>query len=318
MRILFVGTGNIGIPTLEWLRKSRHTLIGVVTQPDKPVGRHQVLQLSGIKQIAQREGVPIFQPVKIREAEVQKSLRELDPEVLVVIAYGQILPRSVLDIPSVACLNLHASLLPLHRGAAPIQAAIEAGDAESGIAVMYMAEGLDTGDVLLQQTLRLGRRETGGSLHDRLAQAAPPALEEALELLEHGVAPRMPQENARATYAGKLSREDGEISWSSPIAVDRRVRAMNPWPGAFTWLPVEGGRRKLKVFSVIQSRILSGDAVSGTVLQVERRGILVAAGERSVWLTEVQLEAKRRMRVAEFLRGTSVKVGILFGGSGLP
>jgi methionyl-tRNA formyltransferase len=256
--------------------------------------------------------------VKIREAEVQKSLRELDPEVLVVIAYGQILPRSVLDIPSVACLNLHASLLPLHRGAAPIQAAIEAGDAESGIAVMYMAEGLDTGDVLLQQTLRLGRRETGGSLHDRLAQAAPPALEEALELLEHGVAPRMPQENARATYAGKLSREDGEISWSSPIAVDRRVRAMNPWPGAFTWLPVEGGRRKLKVFSVIQSRILSGDAVSGTVLQVERRGILVAAGERSVWLTEVQLEAKRRMRVAEFLRGTSVKVGILFGGSGLP
>ena len=282
------------------------------------MGRHEEFTVAALKAIAQQAGMPLVQPVKIRESQVQESLRALMPEVIVVIAYGQILPRSVLDIPSMACLNLHASLLPRHRGAAPIQAAIEAGDSHSGMAVMYMAEGLDTGDVLLQQRLRLGRRETGGSLHDRLALMAPQVLGEALDLLEKGLAPRVPQNDVQATYAGKLTREHGEINWESRGAVDRRVRAMNPWPGAYTWLPLQGGLKKLKVFSVIQSRILAEGAASGTVLRVEPRGILVAAGEGTVWLTEVQLEGKRRMRASEFVRGTSIKAGILFGASGLP
>jgi methionyl-tRNA formyltransferase len=317
MRVVFAGTGEIGAPSLEWLLRSAHKVAGVLTQPDKPVGRHQVLQASAIKQIALREGLPVLQPQKLREPAEVRALGEWEPELLVVMAYGQILPLSVLELPTLACLNLHASLLPRHRGAAPIQAAIEAGDKESGVTVMYMAEGLDTGDILLEQRVRLRRRETGGSLHDRLGLLAPTALQAALELLAQGNAPRVPQDNARATYAPKLSREHGLLRWESPGAVDRRVRAMNPWPGAYTVLPGEGAR-KLKVFSTIQSRTPAGDAAGGTVLATEQRGILVAAGERSVWLTEVQLEGKRRLRAAEFLRGNPLSVGIVLGTAGLP
>ncbi len=321
LRIVFAGSGDIGVPTLEWLVRSGHLVAGVVTQPDKPVGRHQELQLSAVKQIALRESLPVQQPLKMRDPAAVEALRALEPDVLVVMAYGQILPRSVLDLPKVACLNLHASLLPRHRGAAPIQAAIEAGDAESGVTVMYMAEGLDTGDILLEKRLGLGRRETGGQLHDRLGLIAPEALAEALELLSSGNAPRVPQEPELVTYARKLSREDGLIEWSSPSAVDRRVRAMNPWPGAYTTLPggtKPGQGRKLKVFSVIQSRTSSGSALPGTVLRAEPRGLLVAAGAKSVWLTEVQVEGKRRLRVAEFLRGTPVVPGIVLGAAALP
>lgn len=317
MRVVFAGTGEIGAPSLEWLLRSGHGVVGVLTQPDKPVGRHQVLQSSAIKQIALREGLPILQPPKLREPAAVEALRAWKPEVLVVMAYGQILPPSVLELPSVACLNLHASLLPKYRGASPIQAAIEAGELESGVTVMYMAEGLDTGDILLAKRLRLRRRETGGTLHDRLGLLAPDALQTALELLAAVKAPRIPQDNAAATYAPKLTREHGLLSWESPVAVDRRVRAMYPWPGAYTILPGEGGR-KLKVFSVIQSRLPAGGAPRGTVLRTERRGILVAAGENSVWLTEVQLEGKKRLRAAEFLRGTPVSPGIVLGTTGLP
>lgn len=317
MRIVFAGTGDIGAPSLEWLLQSGHTVSGVLTQPDKPVGRHQVLQASAIKQIALREGLPVQQPQRLRDPAAVEALRAWGPEVLVVMAYGQILPPAVLALPTVACLNLHASLLPRHRGAAPIQAAIEAGDRESGVTVMYMAEGLDTGDILLEQRLPLRRRETGGSLHDRLGLLAPVALEAALERLVRGDAPRTPQDNALATYAPKLTREHGLLSWESPGTVDRRVRAMNPWPGAYTTLPGPEAR-KLKVFSVIQSRTPSGGAAPGTVLAAERRGILVAAGTGSVWLTEVQLEGKKRLRAAEFLRGTPLAAGIVLGAAGLP
>lgn len=315
MKVVFAGTGDIGVPTLEWLLGSSHEVVGVVTQPDKPVGRHQELTPSAVKVVAQRRGIVVQQPLKMRDPLAVEALRDLQPEVLVVMAYGQILPRAVLDLPSVACLNLHASLLPRHRGAAPIQAAIESGDEESGVTVMYMAEGLDTGDVLLEKRIRLRRRETGGSLHDRLGLLAPAALEEALDLLGKGAAPRSPQDPARATYARKLAREDGLLQWTSAGAVDRKVRAMNPWPGAYTLLPSEGGQgaKKLKVYSVIPSRTSSGGSRPGTVLSVERRGLLVAAGTHSVWLGEVQLEGKRRMRAAEFLRGTPVQSGIVLG-----
>lgn len=313
MRVIFIGSGDIGLPALRWLLSSPHPVVGVVTQPDKPVGRHQVVQFSAVKQAAWDAGVPVMQPERIRTADSLSALRALEPDVLVVMAYGQILPLAVLELPRVACLNIHASLLPRHRGAAPIQAAIEAGDSQSGITIMYMAEGLDTGDVLLEETLVLRRRETGGSLHDRLAELAPHALQRALSLLETGTAPRVPQDASRATYAGKLSWENGLIVWDSPGGVDRKVRAMNPWPGAFTWVPLPGGRKKLKVFSVIQSRAPAEGLPSGVVLRVERRGILVAAGERSVWLGQVQLEGKKRMHAAEFARGAHVNAGMRLG-----
>lgn len=324
MRVLFAGTGEIGAPTLRWLldagRGAGIEVVGVVTQPDKPVGRHQKIEASAIKSLALKFGLPVQQPLKIRDLDAVDAVRALRPDVLVVMAYGQILPRAVLELPSLACLNLHASLLPRHRGAAPIQAAIQAGDRHSGITVMYMAEGLDTGDILLEKRLRLGRRETGGSLHDRLGLLAPEALGEALALLRQGRAPRIPQDEGQVTHTGKLSREHGLICWESAAAVDLRVRAMNPWPGAYTYLPAEGGHpeRKLKVYSVIQSRTASAGAVSGTVLATEARGVLVAAGTSSVWLTEVQLEGKRRLRAAEFLRGTPVALGIVLGATALP
>src|SRR5438067_7537094 len=214
MRIVFIGTGDIGVPTLQASLKSEHEVVGVVTQPDKPVGRAQLVEPPPIKKALSATGIPVLQPARIKDRQAIEEIRAFKPDVIVVMAYGQILPREVLEIPKIASLNLHASLLPRHRGAAPIQAAIQAGDAESGITVMYVDEGLDTGDIVLKKAIRIRRRETAGSLHDKLAQLAPGALAEALVLLKQGRAPRIPQDAAQATYAGKLDRENGRIDWS--------------------------------------------------------------------------------------------------------
>lgn len=313
MRILFIGTGEIGIPTLQHLFASQeHHVLAVVTQPDKPVGRHQDLQASPIKQLAMQQHVPIFQPQKIRDRTAIEQLRYLHPDVIVVMAYGQILPGEILRIPSIACLNLHASLLPKYRGAAPIHAAVAAGDAETGITVMYMNEGLDTGDILLKKSLRIRHRDTAGTIHDALGKLAAPALAEALAMLKLGTAPRTPQDSAQATYAPKLTRENGEIRWTAPwVEVDRQIRGMNPWPGAYTYLPTPEGPRKLKVFSSIQQRKKLG--TPGTVVRADKNGLLVAAGEGGVLLREVQLEGKKRMNARDFLLGNPVSVGTLLG-----
>src|SRR5205809_3452491 len=208
MRIVFIGTGEIGVPTLQALLRSEHEIVGVVTQPDKPVGRAQLVEPSAIKKAltggaagGRPLSLPILQPARIKERQAIEEIRALAPDVIVVIAYGQILPRDVLEIPKVACLNLHASLLPRWRGAAPIQAAIAAGDSQTGITVMYMDEGLDTGDILLQRNIEISPTDTGGSLHDRLAQIAPKALLESLGMLAERTAPRTPQDHTLATYA---------------------------------------------------------------------------------------------------------------------
>src|SRR6266550_4515083 len=231
MRILLIGTGEIGLPTLRMLHDWReHELVGVVTQPDKPAGRDQKLTPSPIKKASQQFNVagataeyklelPVLQPPRIKARDSVDTIRALKPDLIVVMAYGQILPREVLEIPTIACLNLHASLLPRWRGAAPIQAAIAAGDRETGITVMYMNEGLDTGDILLQRKIDIAPNETGDSLHDRLAQIAPDALLESLRLLATGDAARIPQDNALASYAPKLNRESGRINWNEPAEV---------------------------------------------------------------------------------------------------
>src|SRR5213595_2733787 len=232
MRIVFIGTGEIGVPTLEALLKSEYDVVGVVTQPDKPVGRTQQIEPPPIKKVlidrGRPPGAPILQPPRIKDPNTIEEIRAQTPDVIVVMAYGQILPRDVLEIPKIACLNLHASLLPRWRGAAPIQAAIAAGDGETGITVMYVDEGLDTGDILLQHKIDILPTDTGGSLHDRLAQIAPEVLLEALKLLAQGNALRVPQDNALATYAPKLSRENGRIDWMEPAKViERKIRAHN-------------------------------------------------------------------------------------------
>jgi methionyl-tRNA formyltransferase len=302
MRIVFLGTGEIGLPTLDVLLNSEHELVGVVTQPDRPVGREQKIEAPPIKK-ALLCGAPggralpaIVQPAKIKDEQAIAEIGALKPDVIVVMAYGQILPSDILKIPRVTCLNLHASLLPRWRGAAPIQATIAAGDRETGITVMYMNEGLDTGDILLQRRIEIQPKDTGGSLHDRLAQIAPEALLESLRLLAAGDPARIPQDNTQATYAPKLKREHGRINWSeSAEAIERKIRAFNPWPGAFIKL----NDQNLKIFS---ASVVGLDGKAGEILRSEG-DLVIAAGKDAVSLGEVQLEGKRRMSAAEFLRG---------------
>jgi methionyl-tRNA formyltransferase len=302
MRVLFIGTGEIGVPALRWLIESEeHEVVGVVTQPDKPVGREQRIEAPPIKIQAAESNVPILQPKRIKNA--VEEIRTLKPDVIVVMAYGQILPRSILEIPGIACLNLHASLLPRHRGAAPIQAAIMAGDPETGISVMFMDEGLDTGDVLLQKRIEIAPDETGGSLHDRLAEIAPAALNDALTQLQNATFARTPQDSSVATYAPKLEREHGRLDWSEPAAlIERKIRAFDPWPGAFAVLRDQSGRdRKLKVFR-------------GTVLDscsADPANLVIPTKSGALRLEEVQVEGKRRMSTAEFLRGHHAPVRVV-------
>jgi len=296
MRIVFIGTGEIGVPALRALQKSGHELVGVVTQPDKPVGREQKITAPPIKAALSDDKVPILQPAKIKNPDAIAQIRALAPDVIVVMAYGQILPRALLEIPKLACLNLHASILPRWRGAAPIQAAIAAGDRETGITVMYVDEGLDTGDILLTRKIDISPTDTGGSLHDRLAEVAPDALLEALTMLAGGKAPRVPQNKEHATYAPKLEREAGRIDWSQPAEViERKIRAYDPWPGAFT----EFENQKLKIFAATISELRGKP---GEILKRDTE-LVIATADSSVLLTEVQLEGKRRMSTAEFLRG---------------
>jgi methionyl-tRNA formyltransferase len=324
MRIVFIGTGDIGVPTLRALRRShKHHLAGVVTQPDKPVGRAQRIEPPPIKKALTSGTAPsaplrtgsgralpakvsILQPARIKDQQAIDEIRSLQPDAVVVMAYGQILPRDLLEIPPVACLNLHASLLPRWRGAAPIQAAIAAGDRETGITVMYMAEGLDTGDILLQRKTDISPADTGGSLHDRLAQIAPDALFDAFAMLAKGNAPRIPQDNALATYAPKLTRDDGRIDWhQSADLIERKIRAFNPWPGAFTALTTKPDKRlKLKIFS---ASVVDLSGTPGEILHSEKE-LVIAAGKDAVSLNEVQLEGKRRMSTTEFLCGHDLKL----------
>ncbi len=304
MRIVFIGTGEIGVPTLRALQKSEHELGRVVTQPDKPVGREQKITAPPIKKALIAGGpnagpAQTLQPARIKDREAIDQIRALAPDVIVVMAYGQILPRAVLEIPKIACLNLHASLLPRWRGAAPIQAAIAGGDREAGMTVMYMDEGLDTGDILLQRKIDISPSETGATLHDRLAQIAPEALLESLRLLAAGNAPRIPQDQALATYAPKLNREAGRLNWNESVeAIERKIRAYNPWPGAFT----EFSGRNLKIFA---ASIVDLRGKPGEILRKDRE-LVVATSDRALSLTDVQLEGKRRMSAAEFLRGRTL------------
>jgi len=296
MRIVFIGTGEIGVPALRALLKSEHHVVAVVTQPDKPAGRAQLIEPTPMKKTVTTANVSVLQPPRIKDPQAIEEIRALTPDVIVVMAYGQILPRDVLEIPKIASLNLHASLLPRWRGAAPIQAAIALGDRETGITVMYMDEGLDTGDILLQRTIDILPDDTGGSLQDRLAQIAPEALLESLRMLEKNSAPRIPQDNAQATWAPKLKREHGRIDWSEMAeAIERKIRAFNPWPGAF----MEISGRNLKIFS---ASVVDLSGEPGEILKSENE-LVIAAGKGALLLGEVQLEGKRKMSAAEFLRG---------------
>ncbi|MBB5035941.1 methionyl-tRNA formyltransferase [Prosthecobacter dejongeii] len=313
MRILFIGTGDIGLPSLEWLLYTpKHQVVGVVTQPDKPAGRKLVLTPPQIKVRAEAAGIPVIQPLKIRNA--VEELKAFNADVAVVVAYGQILSRAVLDVPKLACLNIHASLLPKYRGASPIQAAIRAGDSETGVTIMHMDEGLDTGDILLMDRVTIEPTDTGGSLHDKLALAAPASLEEALDLIASGPAPRKAQENEFASDCGKLKREDGRLDWTrSASELELLIRAYNPWPGTFTLLPGDGKPAPLKVHRARVIPDAEACPAPGTVVESDpKTGLIVACGQGLLALEEVQAEGGKRLAAGDFLRGKPLEVGVIF------
>ena len=307
MKIIFMGSGEIALPSLRWLLACQeHKVTAVVTQPDKPVGRHQVLTASAIKKAAIDAGVPVLQPTKIREAEVVETLRAHDPDIIIVMAYGQILPKSILDLPKIACLNLHASLLPRHRGASPIQAAILAGDAQTGITLMHMDVGLDTGDMVMAREIPIFPTDSAGTLHDRLAELGPEVLADGLSLFAETRAPRTSQHLAEVTVSGKLTRDSGRVDWDlSAPQIERQIRAMQPWPGAFTILP---NGKKLKIH---QAQVAPGHGQPGVILSGTGDSFRIAAGEGALDLVVVQLEDRAQMNAADFLRGHPQPTGDL-------
>lgn len=309
-RAVFFGTGDIARPALQALVSHPGTVVlGLVTQPDKPVGRHQVLTPPAIKTDALAFGLPVWQPEKAKA--FTDELSALDADLFVVMAYGQILPQRLIDLPKLACLNLHASLLPRHRGASPIQGAILAGDLETGVTVMHIARELDAGDIVLAEKIPILPGETGGQLHDRLAGLAPVAMLRAVDALLAGTAPRVPQDPALATVLGKLERADGRLDWSQDAdALARRIHAFDPWPGTFTTM-LDG--KILKIHAPAEAMENAASTEPGCVLAAHDASLVVACGTGALRLARVQPEGKRRMDVADFLRGHALLPGTRFG-----
>lgn len=306
MKIVYMGSGEIGLPTLKGLLESSgHEVVAVVTQPDRPSGRGKKLAESPVKTLAKEHGVPALQPERVRRPGALEQIRACGAGLIVVFAYGQILPPELLAMPEHGCWNLHASLLPKYRGAACIQGAILDGETETGMTLMQMDVGMDTGDILLQKSLPIGPGDTTGSLHDKLAELSPSLLQEGLDKLAAGTLSAQKQDEARATTVRKLSKEMGRVDWTKTAReLDCHVRAMTPWPSAFTFVPGKDGRRLLlKIHDAVLVDDSSG--APGQVLSSGEEGVIVAAGEGALLLREVQLEGKKRMPVGEFLKGYS-------------
>jgi len=309
-RIIFMGTPAFAVPSLEALAKAGHEIAAVVTQPDRPRGRGRLMTPCPVKAAALKLGIPVITPVKIREASFAESLRKMAPEFIVVVAYGRILPQTVLDVPTGGCVNLHASLLPSYRGAAPINRAIINGDHETGVSTMFMDAGLDTGPVLLEQKVEITELDTTESLGERLSTIGARLLAETIDRLIEGTLEPRPQDDAKATYAPVLKKDDGRIDWgSTPEQISNLVRGMHPWPGAFTgW----EGKGKVKIHSAAPLKEAQAGAEPGTVVDVSEGAIDVACSGGILRITELQPENKRKMEAGEFIRGYRISKGERF------
>ncbi len=312
MRVVFMGTPDFAVDTLKTLVESKHELVGVITQPDKPKGRSGKLQLTPVKETALQYGIPVYQPERARDPEFFQVLEKLSPDVIVVVAFGQILPKTILQLPKYGCINVHASLLPKLRGAAPIQWSIINGDAESGVTIQQMDEGIDTGDILLVKKYTLDAKETGGSLFDRLASFGGAMVLDVLEQAEAGTLQPVPQNHEEHTRAKMLSKETGHIDFTqSALQIERLIRGLNPWPSAYTYL--EDKMLKLwaaEVISAEQAGECSFSSVEpGTVVAVNKRDFVIQTGDGYLAVQEVQLAGKKRMNTESFLRGYSLTEG---------
>ncbi len=317
MRLVFAGTPEFAATILAALLDSGHTLACVYTQPDRPAGRGRKLKASPVKTLAARHHLPVRQPASLRGAEPARLLAESAADVMLVAAYGLLLPPSILSLPTHGCINVHASLLPRWRGAAPVQRAILAGDEETGISIMQMDEGLDTGGVLASASLRIASDDTAGKLSERLARLGATLLLETLEQLSYGPLDATPQDDSRATLAPRVDKREAEMDWRLSAAdLNRRVRAFNPWPVAFTRLPGgdDPGARRLRVWRARPTAQKLDGAPPGTVLAADAQGIAVAAGEGALLLTEIQVPGSRIMSAGDFLNARPLPPGSLLGG----
>jgi methionyl-tRNA formyltransferase len=309
-RIIFAGTPDFAAVALAALLKSKHEVVAVYTQPDRPAGRGRKLHASPVKELAVEYGIPVLQPESLKEPEAQEMLRSFNADVMVVAAYGLILPQIVLDVPRLGCLNIHASLLPRWRGAAPIQRAIAAGDSQSGITIMQMNAGLDTGDILQISACPITAADTGGSLHDRLATIGATAILETLNNLEPAQSKAIKQDNSCATYAHKLDKQEAIINWqNSATDIERVIRAFNPWPVAFTYI-------NDKTLRIWQAEVLDENSTldAGTVIRCDKEGIDISCGEGVLRLLKLQPSGSKEMGVLAFLNGHAkqLPVGSLF------
>ena len=303
MKIIFMGTPDFAAASLEALIDSRHEIQAVVTQPDKPKGRKGELTPSPVKVIAKREGIKVYQPLKVRDEEFVKTLRAYNPDVMVVVAFGQIIPLSILQMPKYGCVNIHGSLLPKYRGAAPIQWAVLDGEKETGITTILMDEGIDTGDILLKKTIKIDADETSGSLFDKLMALGAKTILETLDELEKGNLTPTKQGESPTAYAKMLTKAMGLIDFTRPAKeLDCFVRGMDPWPSAYTLL----SGKTLKLWKV---RAVEGGGKAGSVIEIGKESFTIACGEGAIEVIEVQLEGKKRMSAGDFLKGSTLNIG---------
>lgn len=309
MKIVYMGTPDFAVPPLSALAKAGYEISAVVTQPDKPKGRGKTLMPTPVKEEAMKYDIPVYQPTKVRDPEFIEILKELAPDMIVVAAFGQIIPKEILDMPQYGCLNIHASLLPKYRGAAPIQQAVIDGEKESGVTIMQMGTGLDTGDMISQEVVPLAADETGGSLFDKLAEAGAELLIRTIPEIVEGraVYTKQPEESP-TPYAAMITKKMGLMDFSrSAKELERLVRGLNPWPSAYTFL----NGKTLKVWKCAVEENNSGKDLPGTITAVDKSGIHVACQNGTLILKEVQLEGKKRMETDAFLRGYQVTEGTM-------
>ena len=305
LRTVFMGTPDFALQTLQGLIDAGCKMVGVYTQPDRPKGRGKQLAAPPVKELAQKHDIPVYQPLKLRQPEAVAELEALAPDLIVVVAYGQILPKSVLEIPAHGCINVHASLLPKYRGAAPINKAIIDGETETGITTMYMDVGLDTGDMLVKKTLAIGPEETAGELHDRLASLGRETMEETLRRLCAGTLQREVQDDEQSTYASMMKKEDGRIDWNrSAQEIHNHVRGLDPWPGAYTTINGE-------LLKLAETSPEAAEGLAGTVIAADKNGVCVACGSGSLRIQQLQLAGRKRLAAADFLRGCPLEAGAM-------
>lgn len=309
MKIVFMGTPDIAAGCLQKLIDEKSEIIGVVTQPDKPQNRGKKLGMPPVKELALKYDLPVYQPVKARDEEFVKILQELNPDIIVVVAFGQILPKSILDIPKLGCINVHVSLLPKYRGAAPINWVIINGEEKTGVTTMYMDEGLDTGDMILTEEFDLDDEITAGELHDKMTVIGAETLVKTLELIKEGKAPRTPQNHEEFTYAPIMKKTLGHIDWNkSGREVHNLARGVNPWPGAYTiYNDVTMKIWKTKVLDE------TSEKTPGTILKVNKDGIRVSTKDNVVLVEEIQMPGKKRVQVSEYIKGNSIENNVVLG-----